>query len=68
MSEEDYIKRLQAHDWYYFMSDDHSAYKAGRDNLERMSEARRLIDPDGTTWNKYAPAVFQVQPMEAKKQ
>ncbi len=36
MSEEDYLKLLKGHDWYYQYSDDHSVWKRGSEAAQRL--------------------------------
>ncbi len=37
MSEEDYLKLLKGHDWYYQYSDDHSVWKRGSEAAQRLT-------------------------------
>ena len=50
-----YIKALHGHDWAFEWSDDHRAFLAGRDSLEALRSAQKLIDPDHMIWNQIAP-------------
>ena len=36
MNREDYIKLLECHDWYYFMSDDFRVWERGQKNLDKL--------------------------------
>jgi hypothetical protein len=54
---ENFEKLLRSHDWYYMMSDDHSVYKRGEDNWEKIRDvAIQLKDTPGAEelWDKYA--------------
>ncbi len=54
---ENFEKLLRSHDWYYMMSDDHSVYKRGEDNWEKIRDvAIQLKDTPGAKelWDKYA--------------
>lgn len=51
-----YTALLQAHDWTFEWSDDHSRWKAGRAEFERIKELQPLVDRDGALWRQYAPA------------
>lgn len=44
MNLKEYKKRLDKHDWYYMMSDDHRIYEAGsaeEKELRKLAEARK---------------------------
>lgn len=51
-----YVRALQAHDWGFEFSDDHSRYTAGKEALAQLKLAQREVDPDFSVWNQYAPA------------
>ena len=52
---DDYIAKLKAHDWYYDMSDDHRAWKAGNDSYKAIMNLKKVLDPDGKIYDKYSP-------------
>jgi hypothetical protein len=51
-----YIAALQAHDWTYEFSDDHSAWQRGFNEHSRLTRLQREIDPLFALWNTHAPA------------
>lgn len=55
MTLDQYIAQLKAHDWFYQYSDDHRVWQAGRDVMEQLRAAQRLLDPQGLIWNEHAP-------------
>lgn len=56
-----YRQMLAGHDWYYMMSDDHSAYKHGALVRTQLNHLREALDPDAAIWNEYAKPEFQVK-------
>ncbi len=54
-----YLSALQSHDWAFEYSDDSRVWNRGRESLEALREAQRLIDPDGMIWNQYAPDAYR---------
>lgn len=53
-----YSDMLQAHDWTFEFSDDHSVWRAGRQNLSVLLNLQPVLDPDLVLWNLYAPKEF----------
>jgi hypothetical protein len=51
-----YITALKRHDWSHEMSDDHSRYVIGRQQLAELRMVQREIDSDYSLWNQHAPA------------
>jgi len=51
---------LQAHDWTYTMSDDHSRYKAGLESAKKLKAFAIEIDCEEARdmWNLYAYAPY----------
>lgn len=52
---EEYRKALSFHDWTYMYSDDHRAYTKGREQMEEIQRAKKVLDPDGAIFAEYAP-------------
>lgn len=44
LSPADYWDQLNRHDWFYAMSDDHSAWKAGKADFERLQHLSYTSD------------------------
>ena len=55
MTLDQYIAQLKDHDWFYQYSEDHRVWQAGRDVMEQLRAAQRLLDPQGLIWNEHAP-------------
>lgn len=53
----EYRAALAAHDWHFERSDDHGAWRAGRDSLQNIVRLQRLLDPGFRIWREYAPQV-----------
>lgn len=54
MSKIDEYKRLLATmDWYYVYSDDHSVWARGRDQMKKLIDLQKEIDPDRKIWNQF---------------
>lgn len=53
-TKEEYIRRLQAHDWAYEMADDYSVYRDGKREHDALADMRAHIDPDGSIWKSIA--------------
>jgi len=64
--EENYRKLLSAHDWFYDFSDDHSVWKRGTAERDKLNGIRRRIDPENTIWNEIAPDMFKITPLPPK--
>jgi hypothetical protein len=50
---QDYIDKLEAHDWYHEFSDDARAYTRGKQQRRELDSLRQHIDPDYGIWNKH---------------
>lgn len=59
----EYRQLLTSHDWYYHYSDDHSVYKAGERENQRLVALRMKLDPSGTIWNQLCPSDFKLTPL-----
>lgn len=55
MTTSEYIALLQSHDWSYEFSDDHSAWRKGKAERDRLHLMRSKLDPSNALWNIYAP-------------
>lgn len=64
MSPEDYLHRLQRHDWNYEFSDDRRAYLDGLHERAFLAKARLAHDRDAKLWNQYAPEHLQIAQAE----
>lgn len=53
MNNEDFIKLLSTHDWYYSYSDDHSAWKQGAAQSRVINEAMRDNDALKALYKQY---------------
>lgn len=53
------LKRLEQHDWYYAMSDDHRHWTAGRDNWDEILEGSREV-PNGAAILKHYAAAWNL--------
>jgi hypothetical protein len=49
-SHDEYIARLNAHDWYYQYSDCNQTYRAGMDEEGRLLDWARIHDPELTLY------------------
>jgi hypothetical protein len=58
MSENEYRKLLEAHDWYYEFSDDHSVYKLGR---VMQFKLRQLALSDKRLMQMYEDKLFEMR-------
>ena len=52
---EQYRQALAAHDWWFAMSDDYTAYREGQRNRDRLLAAAKTFDPDLTIWTAIKP-------------
>lgn len=62
--QENYIKLLKSHDWYYDYSDDHSVWRRGSEAHSRLRGLQKSIDPTGEIWNEHAPTDFKMKQQE----
>lgn len=53
-----YVADLLRFDWQFEHSDDHSAWRRGRDELQRLRAERAVVDPDGKLWAIHVPKEF----------
>lgn len=53
---ETYLALLAQHDWNYEYSDDHTAWKRGRDERKRLEDLRYEFDRDYELWNEHLEA------------
>lgn len=53
--ETEYIRRLRNHDWFHEYSEDYQVWQRGVQELARLRELRKQIDPDCKLWNHYCP-------------
>ena len=60
--EENYVRLLKSHDWYYDYSDDHSVWRRGNEAHSRLRGIQKTIDPTYAHWNEHAPEGFRVTP------
>lgn len=56
----EYRLKLGMADWNYEHTDNHEAWKAGRDEFTKLYELQAEVDPDGVIWHSVAPAGFTV--------
>ena len=60
----EYIKLLQAHDWYYNYSDDFNVWQKGRKERDQLISFKAELDPHGVVWNQYAPDQFHYKGLQ----
>lgn len=58
--QENYVRHLKSHDWYYEYSDDHSVWKRGCTERDRLRLLQKDLDPTGDIWNEHAPENFKL--------
>lgn len=51
-----YINLLRSHDWFYDYSDDHSVWKRGREQRNKLEAMAMRLDPERSIWRQYAPS------------
>ena len=56
----EYRRKLGIADWNYEHTDNHEAWRAGRDEFTKLYELQAEVDPDGVIWHSVAPAGFAV--------
>ena len=56
---EEYKRLLSNHDWSYEFSDDYRVWKRGLAEREKLNKMAKVVDPDGSIWNEYAPKRFR---------
>jgi translation initiation factor IF-2 len=56
---EEYKTLLSRHDWTYEFSDDYREWKKGHEELKRLNEMSKIVDPDRIIWNMYYPERFR---------
>jgi hypothetical protein len=52
---QDYINKLESHDWSYTYSDDHSTWERGSKSRDELLDLQKQIDVDFQIWNTIAP-------------
>ena len=57
MNKEDFLKLLNAHDWYYMYSDDHSVWRRGKDEAQVIFAAMRDNKELGELYQNYKKEV-----------
>lgn len=55
-----YVRDLRRMDWTFEFSDDHTVYRRGRQELDRLRSIQRELDPRGTLWNQHATEFYKV--------
>jgi hypothetical protein len=68
--EEELVRALKGHDWYYAMSDDHRKNMSGRDSMRRIKHLmREMEDSDRAEelFRKYAPEGIEGKGIIPKK-
>ena len=50
------LKRLEQHDWYYAMSDDHRSWQSGRDNWEQIEAGAKVVPNGAAILKNYVAA------------
>lgn len=53
MSEEEFLKMLKAHDWYYQYSDDHRVWSKGRAESQAIFAAMKANPELGKIYQEY---------------
>ena len=58
-----YVNMLQTHDWYYDYSDDHTQWQKGLEEMAKIREAYKALEPElaKALWNQYAPVMFKMR-------
>lgn len=70
MNKEQFQSELQAHDWFHYMSDDHSVYTKGRHNINRLESAalqNEELIPLWNAWKEWRYKASQGLPAEEPK-
>lgn len=49
----EYRRLLDAHDWDYDQSDDHSVWKKGAEQRKVLVALQVILDPDRVTWRRF---------------
>lgn len=62
-----YRIKLGVADWHYEHTDNHDAWRAGRDEFTRLYEMQAELDPTGAIWRSVAPEGFGVPQPRVKK-
>ncbi len=52
----EYQQALNAMDWQYQFTDDHTVFQAGVRKLERAIELQKVVDPTGEIWMRHPMA------------
>lgn len=55
---EDYMHKLEVHDWFFEWSDDKRTYDLGKAERQKLKRLRGIVDADGRVWNIVAPTDF----------
>lgn len=58
-TEEEYRRRLDAHDWFGNYADEQKVWMAWREERIALEDAARILDRNFTIWNQYAPEQFK---------
>ena len=53
MNEEEFLKLLKAHDWYYMYSDDHSVWRRGQNERDVIMNAMRANPELGKIYQNF---------------
>tara|TARA_R110000772_G_scaffold51719_4_gene118722 strand:+ start:2411 stop:2602 length:192 start_codon:yes stop_codon:yes gene_type:complete len=61
MNKEQYIKALNAHDWSFEWSDDHSVWKRGNQQRADINAVRPILDEDYAIWNAHCEHHYVVE-------
>lgn len=54
-----YVAALVRFDFQFEHSDDHAAWRRGRDELERLRKLRAEVDQDMVLWHRHAPQEYR---------
>lgn len=63
---ENYIKKLENHDWYYMYADSGIEYNKGRDEWFDIAALQDKLDPDYVIFNEHAPEGMKIDPASRK--
>ena len=53
------LRRLEDHDWYHAMSDDHRVWKAGKQDWDEITEGTKSV-PNGAAIKKHYVAAWSL--------
>lgn len=68
MKLKEFYEQLEAHDWFYEWSDDHSVWGRGKEDRDRLKEISKESREHGVLFTQWHDHMFSGESFECDKQ